>query len=372
MHIRFPESSTLLHPLTKNQIPGSFDPGHQSAFAGRSESACKNGASGRYLMVATSGGHVEEALRLRSRLFSYDQEVEWATHPQAQVQFPENEIVHRTPYIGPREARKALLQVPSALSLLKARRISGIVSTGAALALPFLIAGEILGLECHYIESAARADGPSLTGKLVSQLTHCQLYTQYSAWANKQWAFKGSIFDAYSYESIPARDKIDKIVVTLGTMQKYEFRRAIDAIQRSIAELGGSCPEILWQTGCTRVDNRGIKSYATIPAAELRAAVSEADLVIAHGGVGSALMSLDCGRAPLLLPRSSDFTEHVDGHQKWIAQELSRRSLAITCDPDSLSAKYMIAATTSRISLVPNLPRFELSTEQRARIKVAA
>ena len=326
----------------------------------------------RYLMVATSGGHIEEALRLRERLFGPNDVVEWVTHPQAQVGFPAGETVHRTPYIGPREARKAIQQLPQALAILRNREISGVVSTGAAIALPFLMAGQLLGLDCHYIESAARAASPSLTGRLVSQLTHSRLYTQYPSWANKQWAYGGSIFDAYCAVPTPSPERIDKVVVTLGTMQKYGFERAVVAIQRSLAELGGAKPEVLWQTGCTQVGESGILARQAVPASELRQAVGEADLVIAHGGVGSALMALECGKAPLLLPRSHENHEHVDGHQKWIAQELSRRSLAITCDPDSLSAKYMVAATSGMVVAASAPPSFLLDARPRENLRISA
>ncbi len=326
----------------------------------------------RHLMVATSGGHVEEALRLRERLFGPNEIVEWVTHPQAAVTFPEGEIVHRTDYIGPREAQKALRQVPQALAILRQREISCVVSTGAAIALPFLVAGQLLGLECHYIESAARAAGPSLTGKLVAQLNHTRLYTQYPFWANRQWSYAGSIFDGYSSVSVQPRNRIDKVVVTLGTMQNYGFERAVAAIQRSLAEFGGALPEVLWQTGCTQVGAAGIAGHNFVPAEDLRQAVDEADLVIAHGGVGSALMALECGKAPLLLPRSHDFHEHVDGHQKWIAQELSRRSLAITCDPDSLSAKYLVAAMSGKVAPVSTPPQFLLETSPRQHQRMSA
>ena len=73
----------------------------------------------------------------------------------------------------------ALRTIPRALMRIRRHRVRRIVSTGAGLAVPFFVVGRALGIECHYVESAARVATPRLTGCSVSRLPGVRLYTQY-------------------------------------------------------------------------------------------------------------------------------------------------------------------------------------------------
>jgi hypothetical protein len=56
-------------------------------------------------------------------------------------------------------------------------RPTAVVSTGAAIALAVLPAARISGVEAHCVESAARTDGLSLTGRLVRRSPRAHSYT---------------------------------------------------------------------------------------------------------------------------------------------------------------------------------------------------
>jgi UDP-N-acetylglucosamine transferase subunit ALG13 len=86
--------------------------------------------------------------------------------------------------------------------------------------------------------------------------------------------------------------------------------------------------EILWQTGSTLVDDLGIAAQPLVPAADLERAVAEADVVISHAGCGSALLALNAGKYPILVPRQPESGELVDGHQVQLARFLDQRGLA--------------------------------------------
>jgi UDP-N-acetylglucosamine transferase subunit ALG13 len=87
-----------------------------------------------------------------------------------------------------------------------------------------------------------------------------------------------------------------------------------------------------------------------MPAAELEDAMREADVVVSHAGVGSALTALRCGKCPVLVPRSAALHEHVDDHQAQIAIELERRNLAVVNDADSLCLADLIRATSIHVT----------------------
>jgi UDP-N-acetylglucosamine transferase subunit ALG13 len=214
-----------------------------------------------------------------------------------------------------------------------------VVSTGSGIAIPYLAVARRLGLEAHYVESAARTGAPSRTGSVVSRIPGVRLYSQYPAWEGPRWKYRGSLFDGYDARPRPdAPDRAKRVVVTLGTMRTYGFRSAVAALVRVLPEVAADGADVLWQVGVTDTTGLGIDPRSVVPTHELLAAVAEADLVIAHAGIGSTLSALDAGRCPVLLPRRAARHEHVDDHQVLIADALREKGLAVVTEPDRLTA----------------------------------
>ncbi|WP_251838712.1 glycosyltransferase [Oceanitalea stevensii] len=305
---------------------------------------------GRTLLVASTGGHLEQLWRLRSRLRPVLSDVEWATFDEAQSRsLLAGEVVHHVPYIPPRGYGEVVRVMPEARRILRTGRFDRVVSTGSGIALAFLPVARALGIRTHYIESAARAEGPSLTGRIVSRVPGTQTYSQYARWADERWQYRGSLFDGYDVaEERPVRAAA-RVVVTLGTMKTYGFRRALEAVCRVLPDVLAPDAEVLWQVGVTDDSGLPVEGRADVPAAELHAAIAEADLVIAHAGIGSCLTTLDAGRCPVVLPRRQQHGEHVDDHQELIAHELDRRGLAVRRLPAELTAQDLRAAMARRV-----------------------
>jgi UDP-N-acetylglucosamine transferase subunit ALG13 len=116
--------------------------------------------------------------------------------------------------------------------------------------------------------------------------------------------------------------------------------------------------DITWQTGSTPAVHRGRPLRRWLPAAELQAAMRQADVVICHAGVGSALTALDAGKVPVLLPRRGDRGEHIDDHQTQAADLLAGRSLAVRADPDELTYRDLLRAATRTVRrrAAPEIP----------------
>jgi UDP-N-acetylglucosamine--N-acetylmuramyl-(pentapeptide) pyrophosphoryl-undecaprenol N-acetylglucosamine transferase len=106
---------------------------------------------------------------------------------------------------------------------------------------------------------------------------------------------------------------------------------------------------VFWQTGAT--PHAGLRGTAedVTPAEMLRNLIRDADVVIAHAGVGSALEVLQAGRCPVLIPRRRQFGEHIDDHQGQIAAELSRRGLAVTAQPEDLTLDHLLDAASRSV-----------------------
>ena len=100
----------------------------------------------------------------------------------------------------------------------------------------------------------------------------------------------------------------------------------------------GKPVEVLWQTGCTPVDDLPIQATPFLPAADLNAALLEADIVVSHAGTGSALANLAAGRFAVMTTRLAAFGEAGDDHQAELATELAARGLALHRAPDAITA----------------------------------
>jgi UDP-N-acetylglucosamine transferase subunit ALG13 len=297
------------------------------------------------LLVASTGGHLKQLHRWSNHLDEVEGPFHWVTFdkPQSRSMLAA-EAVEYIPLIGSRDPRGAVRGIPGADRIVRREAPTAIVSTGSAVALPFMLAGRARGVRCIYIESAARSDGPSLTGRMVAKIPGVELYTQYPTWAGGRWQYRGSIFDDFRVAPTPLSNRPLKIVVTLGTL-KYGF----DRLLRRLVEIVPVGSQVLWQSGSTDTSEYEIDGRDSLPEAELAEAMRDADVVISHAGVGSALTALESGRLPVLVPRLARFGEHVDDHQNQIATELDRRSLAINVTPDELTFETLQTAAASRV-----------------------
>jgi beta-1,4-N-acetylglucosaminyltransferase len=121
---------------------------------------------GVVLLVASNGGHLLQLLQLadlwpreRRHWVSFEksdavsllagEQVTWAHHPTN------------------RNAINLIRNLALALPMLRRRNVEAIVTTGAGVAVPFALAGRLLGVNVVYVESMARITSPSLTGRLV-------------------------------------------------------------------------------------------------------------------------------------------------------------------------------------------------------------
>lgn len=311
------------------------------------------------LLVASTGGHLKQLHHLHGRLSGVVGPFRWATFDTPQSRsLLDGEAVDFVRFVGGRDPVNVTRNLAAARRILHTHQVDTVVSTGSAVALPFFGLARARGLSCHYIESSARGDGPSMTGRLIGRIPGVHLYTQYPGWAGGRWNYGGSVFDAFERAaSSEPRDQLDKVVVTLGTYRGYGFPRLV----RRLLEILPPETEVLWQTGDTDVAGLGISSHYAIPERELTDAMREADLVVSHAGVGTALAALEVGKCPLLVPRRSHLGEHVDDHQTQIASELHSRGLAVSIDANELSYDDLLTAAGSRVSMLAQIPAFVTS-----------
>lgn len=279
---------------------------------------------GRTLLLASAGGHIDELSRLQPRLIPDTTDALWVTSETAQTRslLAGRDVVW-VPHIGPRDLWGVVRGVLPAIRHLRAWGVGRLITTGAALSLPYVVAARLRGISVTYVESAARITAPSLTGRIASALPGVECCCQSPQPLGRRWRPIGSVFDGYDGMEAVKRP-VRRIVVSVGG-ERFSFRRAVDRLLEIIPD----DVEVFWQTGSTPVDDLGLDAAVSVPQQRLAAEMVAADAVVIHAGVGSALSALDAGRVPVLLVRRATHHEHIDDHQTDIAADLGRRGLAV-------------------------------------------
>ena len=317
--------------------------------------------------IATTGGHLTQLVNLAERI-PPDPDSIWITHANEQsTSLLAGRDVQYIPYVGVRDIPGVLRCVLRAHALYRSRRPTRVVSTGSGIALAYLPYLAARGVECHYIESAARVGGPSVTGRILRRVPRVRTYTQYRHWSDAHWHYGGSGFDAFTPSAEPrALGERIRVVVTVGTAVEFPFPRLFRALAPLLAP-GGDLErktdrpvDVLWQTGCSPVDDLPLTPTPFLPAADLAAALAEADIVVSHAGTGSALANLAAGRFALVVSRLAALREAGDDHQGELAEELVARGLAAYRSPEDITVDDLLATLDTTIRRVADVPPFEL------------
>lgn len=125
--------------------------------------------TGPLLLVCSPGGHL---LQMRALEPAYrGSPVTWVTLPGADVATL-LEGQHVVLAHGPtnRSVRNALRNVRVAWRVIRDVRPKAILSTGAALAVPFFLVGKLLRVRLVYVESLTRTQSLSLSGRMIYPL----------------------------------------------------------------------------------------------------------------------------------------------------------------------------------------------------------
>ncbi|MDT2391061.1 PssD/Cps14F family polysaccharide biosynthesis glycosyltransferase [Enterococcus avium] len=121
-------------------------------------------------LVGSSGGHLTHLYLLKP--FWENEERFWVTFEKDDaVSVLENEKMYPCYYPTNRNLKNLIKNTFLAVRILKREKPDLIVSSGAAVAVPFFYLGKLFGAKTVYIEVFDRIDKPTLTGKLVYPVT---------------------------------------------------------------------------------------------------------------------------------------------------------------------------------------------------------
>lgn len=123
----------------------------------------------KLLLVASSGGHMEELTRLKSITERYD--CCWVTEKNDFQKYGKaEEIQYYVPQINRREflfPLKFIILLFQTVYILFKEKPEVVISTGALISYPFCRLAKMMGKKVIFIESFARVNELSLTGKLL-------------------------------------------------------------------------------------------------------------------------------------------------------------------------------------------------------------
>jgi UDP-N-acetylglucosamine transferase subunit ALG13 len=120
-----------------------------------------------------------------------------------------------------------------------------------------------------------------------------------------------------------------RVLVAVGT-DKHPFDRLVDWLARWHAETAAPV-ELIVQHGHTRAP--GVSGAVPFLGHDaLQDAMSDADLVVCHGGPATILEARRHGHQPIVVPRDPTRGEHVDDHQQLFARRLDAAGMVVLCE----------------------------------------
>lgn len=121
------------------------------------------------------------------------------------------------------------------------------------------------------------------------------------------------------------------IFVTIGSM--FPFDRLIRGMDAWAAERGER--DVLAQIGDGAYLPRHMRHVRRLSQADFTASVANADVVIAHAGMGTVITAGRLGRPLVLLPRVEAWGEHTTDHQIATANWLRDKPGVFVADTDA-------------------------------------
>jgi UDP-N-acetylglucosamine:LPS N-acetylglucosamine transferase len=126
----------------------------------------ESGKKLKVCLVGSSGGHLIHLYMLKP--FWNSKERFWVTFDKEDAKsLLKNEKMYSCYYPTNRSLKALIKNTKIALKVLKKEKPDLIISSGAAVAVPFFYLGKLFGAKLIYIEVFDRIGKPTLTGKIV-------------------------------------------------------------------------------------------------------------------------------------------------------------------------------------------------------------
>ena len=111
------------------------------------------------------------------------------------------------------------------------------------------------------------------------------------------------------------------IFVTIGTHEQ-SFNRLVEYMDKWAEKHD---EKVIIQTGYSTCEPEHCEWKRSYPYQKILQMVSEARIVITHGGPSSFIIPLQSGNIPIVVPRKKQFHEHINDHQTEFSRHFAQR-----------------------------------------------
>lgn len=126
------------------------------------------------------------------------------------------------------------------------------------------------------------------------------------------------------------------IFVTVGTHEQ-QFNRLVQCVD-DLKKEGAIQEDVIIQTGYSTYEPNYCIWQKLFTYQKMLNLVSDARIVITHGGPSSFIMPLQVGKIPIVVPRRHEFNEHVNDHQVNFANRVAdiQKNIIVVNDVEKL------------------------------------
>lgn len=140
------------------------------------------------------------------------------------------------------------------------------------------------------------------------------------------------------------------IFITLGTQDK-PFTRLLDAVEQAIKD-GIITDNVIVQAGHTPYQSEYMEIFDLIPMDQFHDYMKQCDLLITHGGVGSIMNGLQCGKKVIASPRLKAYGEHTNDHQLQIISHFAESGYLVALEEMSQLGEALVSVNQLKPSKI--------------------
>lgn len=220
----------------------------------------------------------------------------------------------------------AIRNLFQSLGIIWRKRPDVIVTTGAGSMFFTVLWGRLFGAKVVLIDSFARFDGPSVFARITAPIAHVRIAQSETAAA--KWG-KAVAFDPFRMLDGSRPAKRPLLFATVGAT--LPFPRLVELVAEAKRN-GVFEEELILQRGTGAPVPDGVESVETLDFTTVQEILSDADIVVTHGGTGSLITALRAGCRVIAVPRRFSRGEHYDDHQGEITTAFAQRGLISIAD----------------------------------------
>ncbi len=147
------------------------------------------------------------------------------------------------------------------------------------------------------------------------------------------------------------------ILITLGTQDK-SFIRLLKEVDKLI-DSGIIKDKVVAQCGYTNYCSDNIDTFDYIGVNKFQKLVSECDILITHGGVGSIMEGLKNNKKVIAVSRLKKYKEHTNDHQTQVVKALDKdKNIIGITNVKDLEEAFIKCRTFKPVKFISNKSKF--------------